>query len=435
MGALLRSFPARLMSGHHLLAFACTALALMSCRDSQPLTRTPLPHRAYVWQREWTPAVSTAVQQSTGTLEALVPLGSEIVWRKEQPKAVRASIDWRALSRCALALRVAPHAVPFEEASAAFILQEAQHLLATAKEHGVVCTELQLDFDCAEKKLAGYQPLVARLRKAIQPMPLVITTLPVWLDEPEFPALIAAADRYVLQVHSVQPVKPGAQVAICDPERARRSVEQAAKLGREFEVALPTYSALVAIGPNDRVVGYAFEGEMPDWPAGTRVVPYRVEPDDMADLVRQWNLHRPAHLRGILWFRLPVATDTRNWTWNQLAAVTAGRPLRRAIAARTQGTQPVDILLVNEGEASHPLVAVKASWPQGRLVASEALPGWSLHIEGQTATYRPATDGSPANASGERRRVIIPTLPPGAQRSIGWLRFDQPASVHVQIER
>ena len=95
----------------------------------------------------------------------------------------------------------------------------------------------------------------------------------------------------------------------------------------------------------------------------------------------------------------------------------------------------VDILLVNEGEASHPLVAVKASWPQGRLIASEALPGWSLRIEGQTATYRPASDGPPANASGEQRRIIIPTLPPGAQRSIGWLRFDQPASVHVQIER
>ncbi|MGH7291542.1 MAG: DUF3142 domain-containing protein, partial [Myxococcota bacterium] len=207
-------------------------------------------------------------------------------------------------------------------------------------------------------------------------------------------------------------------------------------LGREFEVALPTYSALVGIGPDERVIGYAFEGGMPSWPAGTRLVPYRVEPDDMADLIREWLTHRPMHLRGVMWFRLPVPTDTRNWTWPQLAIAMTGQHLQHLLTARTEGSNPVDVILVNAGQATDPVQPVIASWPPDRkLVAAEALPGWTVTTQPQAARFAPAGYIHPAQPADEPSKIAIPSLPPGARRSIGWLRFDQPAAVHVKTER
>lgn len=422
---------------------AAVLLSLTGCKEpSVPPAVTsgdPLPHRAYVWQRQWTPAVSQAVSESRPRIGHVL-LGCEVTWRKDTAQPLRASIDWPSVrnSTCSLALRVAPHAVPLPSEAAPVIIAEARKLLADAQSHQVTVPELQLDFDCAEKKLSGYLPLVQALRAAIQPVPLVITTLPVWLDEPEFPVLIAAADRYVLQVHSVRPARPSDRVAICDPERARQCVAQAAKLGRDFEVALPTYSALVGLSPDGSVIGYAFEGSHPAWPAGTRSLPYRCEPNDMADLVREWTDHRPAHLRGVLWFRLPVPTDTRNWTWPQLQAAMEGRHLKQLLSANTKGDNPVDILLNNEGEDHHVMAAVIATWETGNLIASEALPGWRVAIESGKATFAPGEiHPSPVSADGTkmRRRVLVPSLPPGVSRSIGWLRFDQPAAVHVEVVR
>lgn len=411
------------------MALASLALWLVACGQKQEAT-APLTHRAYVWQREWTPAVKAAVEESKSKLAGHVVLGAEITWRSTTARPVRATIDWASLgSSCALALRVAPWSGPFDDASAKPVIDEALHLLSEAKAHGVTCAELQLDFDCAQKKLAGYERWVRAVRAAIQPVRLVITTLPVWLDEPEFKTLIAAADGYVLQVHSVLPVKKSDRTAICDPGHARKCVEQANALGRDFEVALSTYSALVGFDAAGKLLGYHFEGPAPDWPADAKIMQFRSEPDEMAALVREWRSDRPAHLRGVLWYRLPLATDRQNWKLPQLYAAIEGRPLRHDLAAASENENPADVMLINRGEADEPVRAVRVSWDGVQLVASDALPGWHIEPGTQSVTFHP---GAAADGGG-RRAVVIPALPPGARRSIGWLRFDKPAPVHVEV--
>ncbi|MBX7211005.1 MAG: DUF3142 domain-containing protein [Verrucomicrobiaceae bacterium] len=413
----------------HVVSCAILAATLTACHRSRR-PEVPLTHRAYVWQREWTPAVKAAVEESKSKLAGHVVLGAEITWRSTTARPVRATIDWASLgSSCALALRVAPWAGPFDDASAKPVIDEALHLLSEAKAHGVACAELQLDFDCAQKKLAGYERWVRAVRTAIQPARLVITTLPVWLDEPEFKTLIAAADSYVLQVHSVLPAKKNELATICDPERARKCVEQANALGRDFEVALSTYSALVGFDAAGKLLGYHFEGPAPDWPADAKIMQFRSEPEEMAALVREWRLDRPAHLRGVLWYRLPLATDRQNWKLPQLYAAIEGRPLRHDLAAASENENPVDVMLINRGEADEPVRAVRVSWDGVQLVASDALPGWRIEPGTQSVTFHP---GAAADGGG-RRAVAIPALPPGARRSIGWLRFDKRPSVLVEV--
>ena len=62
------------------------------------------------------------------------------------------------------------------------------------------------------------------------------------------------------------------------------------------------------------------------------------DPDALARLVRGWMVDRPAALTGIIWYRLPVAGDTRNWSWPTLARVSAGEAPRTRAAVDVQST-------------------------------------------------------------------------------------------------
>jgi hypothetical protein len=46
----------------------------------------------------------------------------------------------------------------------------------------IVPRELQIDFDCAESKLDGYQVWVEAIKYKISPVPVTITALPSWLN-------------------------------------------------------------------------------------------------------------------------------------------------------------------------------------------------------------------------------------------------------------
>ena len=119
-------------------------------------------------------------------------LGGELHWSGGQPVVTEANLDWAALREAqislALALRVAPYAGPFsaDDATGRKLLETARALLAQARRHGVPITEFQLDFDCASRSLEGYAAWLRALRSAIRPVPLVITTLPAWLDRAAF---------------------------------------------------------------------------------------------------------------------------------------------------------------------------------------------------------------------------------------------------------
>ncbi len=405
------------------------ALGAGGCRRESPSVSGPLRQRGYLWQREWTPAVVDAVAEMAPRMDGVVALGAEVAWPAGKPDLRRTTIDWESLRRsplrCSLALRVAPFSGPFaaNDANADFIVAAARALLEDAASHQVKVEELQIDFDCAQRNLAGYRLWLGRLRPVVKaPTRLVVTALPAWLEEGEFRSLIARVDGYVLQVHSVPTKQESGRAELFDPDLARRWVAKAAQLRRPFSVALPTYRCVAGYDETGKLLGVYMDSVAPKWPAGTTTREFAADADAIADVVQAWQQKRPPQLQEILWYRAPVASDARNWRWPTLAAVMAGRRPRHELQITQTGGNPLDIALVNAGEAEESLDSIiVANWRGDFLETADALEGWTVVTEPEGARF-------------------IPTLPPvlrlapGARRSIGWLRFTQPTTVELRVE-
>jgi hypothetical protein len=431
-GLLLRPTRSRLrtpQSGSRLpqskmLRIVPLLLVLVLATGCRRTVSGPLPQRGYLWQRAWTPAVSDAIGESATHFKGVVLLGAELRFAGGKPSVIRSSIKWPVVKRagvpCAIALRVAPFGGPLlaDDAVGKAITEEAKALLAQASEAGVPVTEFQLDFDCAQRKLAGYRVWVRAVRRVVHPVPLVITTLPSWLGESEFKPLVSEADAYVLQVHSV-PLRE--QRELCDPAQAREWVARAGRIGRPFSVALPTYRCVAGYAPDGHLLGVAMDGLQPEWPQGTHTLELGARADELAALVREWQTARPPAMREMLWYRVPVATDLRNWRWPTLDAVMAGRPPSHRLQVQTSGSNPVDLAIYNAGEADEALdCAITVTWQGAAPTAADALAGWALAAEAGRAVF--------SSTEGGRLR-----LPPGGKRNIGWLRYETETPIEVAV--
>jgi len=406
-----------------------TLIAVTACSRSAPNASGPLPQRAYLWQRNWTSAVVDSLVEAQKRMDGVVVLGAEIVWNGKAAWVVRASIDWEKVKTqgkpFGVALRVAPFAGPFgaDDPNARLLVNVTKSLLSEAAEHGAQLKAVQLDFDCAQKNLRNYRGWLRALRPVIHPARFVITTLPAWLDDPEFVPLVRETDGYVLQVHSVPSSHADRLSSLCDPVSARKWVAKAAELGLPFSVALPTYRCTAGYDPAGKLMGVAMDGVQPAWPPNTRILEFTTDADEVATLVQEWQRSRPPQLRELLWYRLPVATDRRNWHWATLSTVMSGRKPLHRLEVLQEGENPIDLSIINTGEADETLdVAVTANWKSNALVALDALTGWVVDVAPGRAVF--------ANAPGYRTR-----LAPGEKRKIGWLRYEQPVSLQLELAK
>lgn len=409
----------------HVILSTFTALALVGlcgCHQSTTTASGPLPQRGYLWQRSWNPAVLAAVQEADKRMDGMVIIGAEILWSGSTPTTNRANIDWSTLKNAqkptALVLRVAPYPGPFseEDSTAKYITGVAKSLITDATAHGLTVSEFQLDFDCAQKKLRGYSLWVKAVRTAVSPTRFVITTLPAWLNEPEFSPLVRLADSYVLQVHSVPISSQAGESFLLDTGLARKWIRKAAGVGIPFSVALPTYRCLAGYDQSGKLMGVVMDSVDLAWPPGTHTLEFSTDADDTAALVDEWLSCRPRELRELIWYRIPVATDQRNWRWPTLTAVMAGRKPAHKLQAVQRGDNPIDISVKNTGEADKQVgVRVTVTWTGASIVAFDALPGWTVVAKNERAVFT-RVDGSRME------------LPPGNERSVGWLRFDRLAN-------
>jgi len=395
----------------------------------------PLPQEVYVWQRAWTEPVRAAVREHGGNFVSVVVLSAEVDWQNSQPTVVRVPLDYDLLTRLrranhlavGLALRVGFYSGKFapDDGTARFLASLAVSLVNQAVTNGLTPAELQLDFDAAEGKLAGYRLWVETIRQKIAPVPLRITVLPVWLKHPEFRPLVEAAGGFILQVHSLQrPRDLAAPFTICDPGAAREAVRQADSFGVPFRVALPTYGYLVAFTPAGKFLGLSAEGPAKNWPVDAELREVRSDPQAMAALVQTWAADRPANLTGIIWYRFPVADDILNWRWPTLSAMLASRMPRAAVSVLARHVEPglVEIRLVNDGDLDVvSRFALMVNWSNARLVAGDGLENFEL--------TRIAANTVRLQASKPGLRLV-----PGDNRLAGWLRFGGETEVHVERE-
>ena len=424
-----------------LLAAALVLLfaALWTVRERPRRASGPLPQEAYVWQRSWGPEVRAAISR-TSDLSALVILAAEVDLSASPPRVTRAAYDPAALQSTGkpvgLAVRIGRFGrrAGLDGRLAAGRFQDdpeltrrlaflARRLVQEAQGRGLEVAEFQLDYDCPESRLDDYPILVRAVRDAVAPVPVTITALPAWLrHRKEMKALLRETGGWALQVHSLEPPsRPDAPIELCDPEAARRAVEDAARFHAPFRVALPTYSYLIAFAPTGKLLGVSAEGPLPSWPRGVQVRTARSDPDKIAGLVRGWTADRPVELSALIWYRLPVAGDRLNWSWPAFRAVRSGRPPRRDLRAVPRSAEPglveIDLINAGEGDERWPF-RIELEWDSGTLLAADGLSGYRIVQTGPRSVFL--------------ERQISPWDPPllpGARRTVAWLRLAEGARV------
>jgi hypothetical protein len=392
----------------------------------------PLRQEVYVWQRAWMPSVREAVAERATNFSEVAVLQAEVSWKEKMPQVARVAVDFLTLAKAhrpaGLVLRVGGFGGALSEDKPAvnFLAELAASLVAEARTDQIEPAELQIDFDCPESKLDDYRAWLAVVQQRVKPLPVTITALPSWLDSPAFAKLASASGNYILQVHSLtRPVDTNTPFTLCDPVAAKRAVARAGEIGVPFRVAMPTYTYLVAFNSAGKLSGISAEAPALNWPAGTQLREMSADPLAMGSLVRYWNTNRPAAMRGVIWYRLPVAVDNLNWRWPTLAAIVAAREPRESFHAQARRVEAglVEISLVNDGELDISSgLAVEARWSDARLVAGDGLRGFEL-VEQNVSAAKFQNQSSPFR------------LPAGEKQTVGWLRLDPDREVQVEVKK
>lgn len=412
----------------------CALMLLSACKKDAPPVATPgtisgpIPQSAYVWQRDWTSAVSRSITAHSQSFETLALLAGQVEWNDTSPtpKIVRPAIDWPALSQAGkpigLVIRVQR---PGNEASTVETITKlfTDRLTEASNASGAVA-ELQIDYDCPQKKLEGYTAWFIKIKSSLasHSLPLKITALPTWLGEQNFTSLADATDGYILQVHSFDVTTVGKSPTVCDPAMALAWVAQAAKLERPFYVALPTYRCLAGYAPDGKYLGMAADAGSPSWPPGTNILDLESDPAAIAGLVSRWTTSRPSTMQGLYWYRLPVDGEMRNWRWATFNAVMSGRSPVSKLEIRASAGNPVDFKLHNLGETDELLPReINVRWTGPELVVADASPGWTCQKGADHINFIRSTQAT-------RFR-----LAPDQTTPIGWIRHHETSATATAV--
>jgi hypothetical protein len=387
-------------------------LSLPACqRAAAPVAHGRLEQQAYIWQRQWSPAVVDAAVQGGSEFAGYRVLAGE---SSRNGALQEISPDLVALERTqqpvTAVLRIDGSEPP---PSADALADRIAGIVRDWKAAGVRLAGVEIDHDCATAKLPAYARLLASLRTHWpQGLKLSITELPAWLDAPDLPSLLATVDESVLQGHAVQAPANG----LFDADAARRWIDRHAQRSpRAFRVALPAYGVKAGFDQQGRALGV--EAEAPR-PLDGDVRELRVEPEQVAALLRGLEAARPPQLDGVAWFRLPTDQDRRAWSLQTLHAVIHGDSLRPVvkISFDPDPNGARDLLLANVGGIDAPVPQVIVVAALG-CDAGDALDGFRLERAGDDWRFL-ATQPALVRAGRERR--------------IGWLRCDNVMGMKIE---
>ena len=378
------------------LSAMLAVLLLCACERQDA---APLDQQLYVWQRQWTPAHELALKDSRHDFSTLRVLALQAFpndgWHRARIDAPLLKHDGRPLI-AVIRLDGQLKALDQQQVTAQ-ILQ----VLADWQALGLTVSGIEIDHDAGNARLSAYAEFLSHLRRALPAnVPLSITALPAWLGSPQLPALLTTVDSSVLQVHAVSDPRRG----LFDPEQARRWASDWGKISsRPFYLALPAYG--VALLP-DTGGAPVVEGEVPLERDGQRRE-LLADPLQLSQLAKALRDDPPAHLAGLIWFRLPLPNDRRAWSLTTLRAVARGDALSSRLGLTfSEHDGLYDIHLANPGN-------LDAAWPAQLRVkvrgceGADALAGYSLQQSPDLLTFTRLRDGR---------------LPAGGQRAIGWAR-------------
>ena len=345
--AIFGSLPMLRLAGILSTCSLCAAVLI----DRPPELPGHMTSEAYVWQSPGRPEVVAAMHRAEGKLDHLHVLAAEVAWRDQRLVINRLPGPPAGVAAHGKVLRLGQSTATlvWTEDRVAGLIDVVQAITADGS------TEVQVDYDCPSRRLEDYLALLDRLQSAVPTRRIVFTALPDWLDSPRFVPLARAYPGYVLQVHALRlPDRVDAPVVLCDPHAAGRAIRRAAAIGVPFRVALPTYGSEILRDATGRVIDVVSE-DLPQPGSGAMANRTSVMADApaLSALVAGLQANHPRSLTGLVWFRLPVAGDRRNWTWETFEAVRHGQPVAAhlEITAAATGSGSHDIILTNAGNA------------------------------------------------------------------------------------
>ncbi|TWC45399.1 uncharacterized protein DUF3142 [Pseudomonas sp. SJZ080] len=359
----------------------------------------PLDQQLYVWQRQWTPAHEAALKDSRADFSTLRVLALQAFpragWSRARIDAALLKQDGRPLI-AVIRLDGQLKSLDQDEVAA-----QIQQVLGDWQAQGLILAGVEIDHDAGSVRLPAYRKFLTALR-AILPasMPLSITALPAWLDSPELPALLSTVDSSVLQVHAVSDPRRG----LFDPDQAQKWAKAWSRItSKPFYLALPAYG--VALLPQTGGAPLV-ESEVPVERGGERRE-LLADPQQLRTLATELRHDPPAHLAGLIWFRLPLANDRRAWSLTTLGAVARGDTLDSRLTLKLSAQDGLyDVSISNQGN-------LDSVWPERLTLAvrgcdgADALAGYALQRNPDLLTFTRLRDGR---------------IPAGGQRAIGWAR-------------
>ncbi len=388
-----------------LLGFAVLWLAGCHARHA------PLGNQAYVWQRQWTPALAQAVQKNVDVVHGWRVLAAEVdvqgQWRVFTP-------DWNVFASTGepvvAVVRIEGQLPQWDEA---VLRAHVQDVVTAWRAHGLSFAGIEIDHDGATARLPAYTHFLAALRPLLHSGErLSITALPTWLDSAELDKLLAQVDEAVLQVHAVQSPRAG----LFNPEQARAWLASfARRMHKPWRVALPAYGTRVSWDAQGRIA--AIESERPTLVHGDDASELFADPSVMQAFVASLDANPPRGLAGIVWFRLPTDDDMRAWSAATWRAVLARTPLKVSLLAQVGGRREAplhDLLLLNAGNADVPLPSLVRLDTACKL--ADGINGFALQRTSQGMFLL---------------RTQAGLLRAGQQLRIGWLRCQGPAAMHI----
>jgi hypothetical protein len=392
----------------------CIIASIVGLAGSSAPTRSPLSQDAYVWQRQWTPAVVAALEAAPPPIRA---------WRVLTAQAdagghLRATaVDRDALRKSGrpvvLVVRIEGQLLLWDER---LLRDDLRVLVASWQDHSIPLAGVEIDHDCGTARLAFYARFLTQVRAELPATLLLsITALPAWLGDAALGDVLAAVDEAVLQVHAVGDPRGG----LIDPDQALRwTARFSRRTSKPFRVALPTYGSRVMWDDEGAIL--AVESERPRLASGASATELMAAPADMKALRDALADAGLPHLAGVAWFRLPTEADRRAWSPATWRAVVDGTSLASHVAAVAEDDALPGLRtlrLVNDGDIDAPL-------PRAVTLPS------SCRIADGIGPYRLDRDAAGLTL----RRAQAGRLPGHRALAIGWMRCESSDPGELRVE-
>lgn len=339
-----------------------------------PQASSGFSQHIYIWQRVWNSDHRQALAQSKADFSVLRVLALQHHQTKVGPVWTQAKVDLALLAADGRAVHLVVRLDgQLKHLPKAVLQQKLLALLHLWQQQGVKVTQLELDYDCASSQLSAYANWINELRQVLpQTLALSITVLPDWLGKPGWPELQQQVDQLTLQVHSVISPEQG----LFQGELAKEWTKQlAAQTQKPFYIAVPSYhSALLK-----QEQGWQVESEQPLQSQSKRqelwLDALAVQGFSLWLKQQDWPL-----LQGLAWFRLPLPSDKRSWSYSQLQAVSSGKTLTADLKLSLQGEAPqFDVVAENHGFVAAPLPP-QINLSGGHCKAADAVSGYKLNF-------------------------------------------------------